>query len=86
VSAYATTRVMKAVIKGGKGREREREGEGRGLRLRRIRIQIHLLDRQDIVLGVAAEVQRVVAGNLVLFLDRDLVGAHPRSRRGRGNR
>lgn len=49
----------------------------RDIRLRWVGVQVRLLDRQDVVLWVAAEVERVVAGHFVLFLDGDLVTAHP---------
>jgi hypothetical protein len=47
------------------------------VRLGWVRVQIRLLNLQDVVGWVAAEVERVVAGHLVLFLDGDLVTAHP---------
>lgn len=45
------------------------------VRHRRVRTQIHLLDLHNIVLGVAAEIQRVIARNLQILVDNDLATA-----------
>jgi hypothetical protein len=58
---------------------------GRDVRLRGVGRYVDLFNRQDVVGWVAAEVERVVAGDLVVFLDPDLVAAHPRWRRGDGH-
>jgi len=49
----------------------------RDARLGWVRVNVRLLDLQDVVRWVTAEVERVVAGHLVFFLDGDLVTAHP---------
>ena len=46
--------------------------ERANVRHRRIWTQVHLLNLRNVVLGIAAEVQRVVARNLPILVDNDL--------------
>ena len=52
------------------------------VRLGWVGAKVDLLDGEDVVGRVGAEVQWVVAWHLVFFLHHDLIASHPRRRCG----